>query len=423
MLVPSIDLMSGHAVQLVGGDPERLEIDAGVPDSLARRFGRTGEIAVIDLDRALGRGDNDETVRRLIRATPCRVGGGIRNIDTAVRWLDAGAQSIILGTMAKPDILAQLPKDRVMAALDARNGEVVVDGWREKTGLHVLDQIAELRSYVAGFLVTFVEREGRLGGTDFELARKVIEAAGDARVTIAGGVTKAEEIAELDAMGADAQVGMALYSGRLDLTDAFTAPLRSDREDGLIPTVVTDEYDVALGLCYSSVDSIRKAIEEGVGVYQSRSRGLWIKGASSGATQELLAIKVDCDRDALMFRVRQQPPGFCHLNTHSCFGDDRGLPALQRRLDSRRLTAPEGSYTARLFNDPSLLSAKIREEAKELTEAKEKDHIREEAADVLYFTLARLAAEGISLDAVCDTLDQRALKVTRRPGNAKKDIS
>ena len=94
----------------------------------------------------------------------------------------------------------------------------------------------------AGFLVTFVELEGRMGGTNLELAKAVVEAAGkDCRVTIAGGVTTPEEIRALDEIGADAQVGMALYTGRLDLGDAIMAPLVTDRPDGLYPTVVVDE--------------------------------------------------------------------------------------------------------------------------------------------------------------------------------------
>src|ERR671910_13488 len=193
-------------------------------------------------------------------------------------------------------------------ALDARHGEVVVEGWQKRTGQGVLERIAALRDLACGFLVTFVEREGRLEGTDLEFAKEIRAAAGDAAVTIAGGITTPEEVALLDRLGCAAQVGMALYTGRLDLAAAFAAPLKSDRPDGLWPTVVVDE--------------------RGEGVYHSRSRGLWIKGATSGATQELLRIEADCDRDCLRFTVRQQPPGFCHLGTRTCWGDDGGLGAL-----------------------------------------------------------------------------------------------
>jgi phosphoribosyl-AMP cyclohydrolase / phosphoribosyl-ATP pyrophosphohydrolase len=412
MIVPSIDLQDAQAVQLVGGETK--ELDAGDPRPLARRFGRVGEIAVVDLDAALGRGSNAGVIEDLIGLARCRVGGGIRDTDTAIHWLDRGAVKVVLGTAARPEVLRELPRERVVAALDARNGEVVVEGWQKRTGRGVLERIAELRGLAGGLLVTFVEREGRLQGTDLEFARRIREAAGDATVTIAGGITTAEEVAALDELGCEAQVGMALYTGRLGLADAFAAPLKCDRPDRLWPTVVVDERGVALGLCYSSLDSLRAALESGQGVYHSRSRGLWVKGETSGATQELLRVDADCDRDALRFTVRQAEPGFCHRETRTCWGEDDGLGALARRLGSRRRSAPAGSYTARLFRDPELLGAKLREEAGELAEAATPGEAAHEAADVLYFTLTALARHGVDLATVEAELDRRARKVTRR---------
>ncbi len=412
MIIPSIDLQGGNAVQLIGGEEKAL--DAGDPRPLATRYGRVGEIAVIDLDAALSRGDNRSTIDDLIRMTPCRVGGGIRSVDTAIEWLDKGAVKIILGTAAKPEILKQLPPERVIVALDAKHGEVVVEGWQKATGRSVIERIAELHGLADNFMVTFVELEGRLGGTDLAFAKEIKEAAGDANVTIAGGITSAEEVADLDQIGCDAQIGMALYTGKLDLAEAFTAPLKSDRPDGLWSTVVTDERGVALGFCYSDLASVSAALDRGMGIYHSRSRGLWVKGDSSGATQELLSIGTDCDRDCLRFNVRQSDPGFCHLDTRTCWGDDRGLSRLMRRLEARRKAAPTGSYTARLFEDRDLLGAKLREEADELATAPDRENAVHEAADVLFFTLTTLAARGIDLAEVEAVLDRRSLKVTRR---------
>lgn len=413
MIVPSIDLQGGQTVQLVGG--EEKAIDAGDPLPIAERFALAGEIAVIDLDAAMRQGSNAALVERVVERFPARVGGGIRDVETAIRWLDKGATKVILGTAARPEILAQLPRERVIAALDARHGEVVVEGWKQGTGRGILERIEELRPFVGGFLVTFVELEGRMGGTNLELAKAVVAAAGpDARVTIAGGITTAEEIAALDRIGADAQVGMALYTGRLDLADAIMAPLVTDRPDGLYPTVVTDERGSCLGLVYSSRESIREAVRRRMGIYQSRSRGLWVKGETSGATQELLRIDLDCDRDSPRFTVRQTGPGFCHEGTWTCWGEEHGLARLQRTLQHRRAHAPPGSYSAKLLADPDLLGAKLREEAAELAEAKDRAHVLWEAADLLYFTLTRLAAAGIDLAEVEAHLDRRALKVTRR---------
>ncbi|MDB2576455.1 phosphoribosyl-ATP diphosphatase [Planctomycetota bacterium] len=420
MIIPSIDLMRGSTVQLVGG--EELAIEAGDPRPLLDRFSRVGETAVIDLDAATGEGSNEALITELCRRSPVRVGGGIRDLETARRWLDRGAAKIIIGTAASPELLRELPKERVIVALDCRDGEVVVEGWRKRTGRGVAERMAELAPFTSGFLVTFVELEGRLGGTALDRVRGLVEAAGDARVTIAGGVTRSEEVAALDAMGADAQIGMALYTGDLPLVDAFSAPLTSERSDGLIATVVTDEAGRALGMCWSSRRSLEYALENGVGAYESRRRGLWVKGATSGATQELIRIEPDCDRDALRFVVRQAGAGFCHLDTESCWGPATGLRALEQTLARRRSTAEEGSYSQRLFGDAELLGAKLREEAAELSEASGPEEVVHEAADVLYFASVAMARAGVTLSDVERELDRRAASVTRRPGNAKPEV-
>ncbi|MEO5825662.1 MAG: histidinol dehydrogenase [Gemmatimonadales bacterium] len=417
MIIPSIDIRGGETVQLVGG--RDLAIAAGSPEPWLERFAIAGEIAIVDLDAAFSTGDQGDVIAHLCERAPCRVGGGIRDYDRARRWLDAGAARIVLGTAAQPALLTRLPRDRTIAALDAIDGEIVVDGWRRRTGQHVADRLRELRPHVGGFLVTFVEREGRLGGIDADAIGPLIEAAGDARLTIAGGVTTAADVALLDQMGADAQVGMALYTGALALGDAIGAPLRSDRADGLFPTLVTDERGVALGLAYSSHASLRRAVDERRGIYHSRRRGIWVKGESSGATQELLRVDLDCDRDTLRFVVRQQGAGFCHWGTATCWGDGSGVAALETTLRRRREIPEMGSYTQRLWDDPALLASKLVEEARELAEAVDPGHVVREAADVTYFTGVALRRAGASFADVDRELDRRALRVARRPGDAK----
>jgi phosphoribosyl-ATP pyrophosphohydrolase len=412
MIIPSIDIQDGQTVQLVGG--RQLALEAGDPVPLAKRFGLAGEVAVIDLDAARGRGSNSAVLEKLLPLARCRIGGGIRDVDTAVRWLDRGAAKVILGTAAVPEVLQNLPKDRVIAAVDAVNGEVVTEGWETRTGASVDDTILRLRDLVSGFLVTFVEREGRMSGIDLSRVRELRDLVGGAQLTVAGGIRDTEEIAQLDEMGVDAQVGMALYQGHIELADAIVAPMRSERTDGLWPTVVCDERGVALGLVWSNRESVREAVRLCRGVYHSRSRGLWIKGETSGDTQELLGIRLDCDRDALRFQVRQAGIGFCHTGSRSCWGEDRGLAALLRVIESRRADAPAGSYTRRLLEDSGLLDEKLREEADELTRAGDRGEIVWEAADLFYFASVKLAREGVSLEEVEAELDRRAHRVTRR---------
>ena len=431
MVIPSIDLQGGSTVQLVGGRDKAL--DAGDPRPLLRRFSIAGEVAVIDLDAAIGTGSNAALIEELVKQAPCRVGGGIRSVDAAIRWLDAGASKVILGTAATPEILKELPRERVIAAVDCNHGEVVVKGWREGTGEKVEDRIARLRDHVGSFLITFVEREGRMVGIDTAQIERLVKAADTGRpdsprVTIAGGIATAEEIGIIDRLGADAQVGMGLYTGRFTLHDAVLAPTSSDRPDGLLATVVVDELGHALGLCYSSRESVAKAIELQRGVYHSRRRGVWVKGETSGDTQELLRIDLDCDRDALRFVVRQRGNGFCHLKTDTCWGNHAGLAALERTVRQRLAEAPTGSYTRRLLDDPALLRAKLIEEAGELATALDPSKpdsrgtgsaAANEAADLIYFALVALAKADASLADVGTILDARSRKVTRRPGNAK----
>ena len=424
MIVPSIDLMNGQAVQLVGGKEKAL--DAGDPLPIAEKFAPVGEIAVIDLDAALGAGSNAAHIQAILPIARCRVGGGIRTVETARQWLDAGAAKVILGTAATPEILSQLPRERVIAALDAYRGEVVVKGWTEGTGESILDRMARLREHVGGFLITFVEQEGRLGGTHLNLVPELVRAAAGAKVTIAGGVTTAADVAALDAMGADAQVGMALYTGRLGLAEAFAAPLTSDRPDGLWPTVVVDESGIALGLAYSNAESLCRAIDERRGIYYSRKRGIWVKGQSSGDTQELLRVDIDCDRDTLRFTVRQNGTGFCHTGAATCWGNIGGFLALQVRIAHAAASIDDpASYTRRLLSDPALLRSKLVEEAAELAAAQTPSEVTHEAADVIYFAMVALQRGGSTLPNVQAELDRRALKVSRRPGNAKpaRDLS
>lgn len=415
MIVPSIDIVGGNTVQLVGG--ERQVIDAGDPRAILDRFSMVGEVAVVDIDAARDEGDNRDLIAELCGRAPIRVGGGVRTATTAMEWLDAGAEKVIVGTAASEELLAELPPERVIVALDARHGEVVTHGWRKGSGRDLLESVNRFRDLCGGFLVTFVEREGRMAGTNLDMARRVVEEASETPVTIAGGITTADEVAELDRTGADAQVGMALYTGRLTLADALAAVLRSDRSDGLWPTVVVDEHGIALGLAWSSGESLKQAMESRRGIYQSRARGLWAKGETSGAVQELIRVDVDCDRDALRFTVRQTD-GFCHTGTRSCWGEDGGLPRLSRRLAGIAERRPSGSNTVRLLDEPDLLAAKLTEELGELLHPDA--DVAAEAADLLYFTLVKSISAGVSLEDVVSVLDRRERLVSRRRMVAKE---
>jgi len=414
MIVPSIDIANGRAVQLRRG--KEFVLDGGDPIERLEEFAIAGEVAVVDLDAALGRGSNATIIRDLVRRAPCRVGGGIRDLDTARRWLDAGATQVMIGTAATPEFCGALPRDRVIAAVDAERGTVVVDGWRASTGVPVVDRVRALAPIVGGFLFTQVEKEGEMGGFDRAAIEAVVRAAPGVRVTAAGGITTASDVADLDALGADAQVGMALYTGTLTLGAAIAAPLTKPLPGEVWPTVVCDEAGHTLGLVWSTRESLARAVAARRGIYWSRSRQeIWEKGATSGNTQQLLRVDLDCDRDALRFTVRQSGAGFCHLNRRSCWPSGFDLADLEVTLADRMARPIAGSGTAKLLADPALLAAKLREEADELGQARASEDVVRETADVLYMAVVALQRGGGTLADVRAELARRHGAVTRRP--------
>ena len=418
MIIPSIDIMGGQTVQLVGGKEKAL--DAGSPVPLMQKFRLAGDVAVIDLDAAMGKGNNASLIEPLCRMGRVRVGGGIRSAEAALNWLNAGAHRVIIGTAARPELLQQLPKERVLAAVDAKHGEVFVNGWQVGSGQGLQASIEALRDYVGGFLVTFIEREGRMQGIDLDMCRQVKEWAGPhAQLTVAGGVTTIDELRALHGWGIDAQVGMSIYTGRMDFGDAVAVGLPPTSEKGLWPTVVCSESGQALGFVYSNEESLREAVKTQRGVYWSRRRGLWRKGESSGDFQELLEITKDCDEDALRFVVRQHGRGFCHLEQPGCFGQLKGLEGIEAHLAHVVHHNDPLSNTVKIMGNKELLHAKIKEEAAELCAELDSKKVTSEAADLFYFTLAKLQSAGVTLQDVVNELTLRQRKVSRRPMVAK----
>ena len=222
----------------------------------------------------------------------------------------------------------------------------------------------------------------------------------------------------LDSDLADVYCTENLESNPNIVADFLIARLRSDRPDGMWPTVICDPLGIALGLAYSNEASLRHAIATRNGTYWSRSRNeLWVKGKTSGATQQLLGIRLDCDSDCLRFTVTQDPPGFCHKKTHTCFGEERSIATVLNRLAERIESSNEKSFTRRLATDAGLLEKKLLEEAKELSDASQLDDRYEvawETADVFYFSLVAMLKSGVSLDEVYAELARRMNRVIRR---------
>jgi phosphoribosylformimino-5-aminoimidazole carboxamide ribotide isomerase len=220
VIVPCIDLMDGKVVQLVQGRDKALEGDA--PLEMLRKFAAFSEIQVIDLDAAMGKGQNDDLVKLLAGSAVCRVGGGVRSAERARALVEQGAHKVIVGTAAFTPVLAEIVravgKERLVIALDSKGGRIVVKGWREATDLTAEDVIRELEPSCSGFLCTYVDKEGMLQGTDLDWFRRLRAATGH-EITAAGGITTMDDVKALLAMNVHAALGMAIYTGRLDLDE------------------------------------------------------------------------------------------------------------------------------------------------------------------------------------------------------------
>jgi len=222
MLIPSIDLMGGKIVQLVQGEKKKLEFDNF--DYWIDRFSSYPVVQLIDLDAARGAGDNRALVQQIVGRLNCQVGGGIRDIKTAQELLGMGARKVIIGSALLTEgrinqeyarsLADKLPKAALMFALDSRGGRVAIDGWRTQTTVTPLDMIRELEPFCESFLYTHIDTEGLMGGIPMATVH-AIRSATQRHLVVAGGITDQQEIDTLDALGIDAVVGMALYSGKI----------------------------------------------------------------------------------------------------------------------------------------------------------------------------------------------------------------
>lgn len=222
MLIPAIDFKSGRVVQLVQGDREALATDD--LDGWLERFATYPLIQVIDLDAAMGTGSNAALVERVCASRACQVGGGIRSVDTARRWLDAGATRVIVGSAffgndranvtAASQFADAIGDDALIAAADSRGGVIVTHGWKKATSINLVDAVRDLSPFVGGFLATLVDSEGLMQGLDFN-AVAALRAATTRCLIVAGGVRHMDDVRHLESLGADAVAGMAIYTGAI----------------------------------------------------------------------------------------------------------------------------------------------------------------------------------------------------------------
>jgi len=222
VLIPSIDLMSGRIVQLVQG--ERLALACDDFDQWAQRFEQYPLVQVIDLDAAMSSGGNTALVARFCGTLPCQVGGGLRSSDAVRDIFALGARRAIIGSAlvrdgaVDVDLARQLAEEfgaeRLVFAVDSRDGRVAIAGWRQSTSLAAADMMRALEPYCAAFLYTHIDSEGLMQGFPLQVARQ-LRAATERQLIVAGGIASEDEVAALEKIGADAVVGMAIYTGAI----------------------------------------------------------------------------------------------------------------------------------------------------------------------------------------------------------------
>ena len=328
--------------------------------------------------------------------------------DHIISLLDSGIQKVVVPVSLAKQLVPTVPKHRILLLLDVASVSAVTESLKDCVS-GVLLKTPTLDPEFVSSVSKFFSKSAvfALSTSQYQPSRSSIRELSNVGAALVIATNQLSTSASTDQ--------------RIHVADAFLASITSDRADGLFPTVVSSytQGDTTLGLVYSSPESIKETVLTGKGVYQSRKHGLWRKGETSGAVQEVVKIRLDCDSDALQFSVIQHGEGFCHLGRSSCFGELIGLAALEKTLQARLKSAPEGSYTARLFNDSALLRSKIMEEADELCQATTREETVFEAADLIYFALTRCVANGVSIADIEHSLDAKSKKITRRKGDAK----
>jgi phosphoribosylformimino-5-aminoimidazole carboxamide ribotide isomerase len=219
VLIPSIDLMGGKIVQLVQGEKKALEFDDF--EYWIERFSGYPLVQLIDLDAAMGRGNNRELIAMVCKRLPCQTGGGIRDIVRATELLALGAKRVIFGsallkdgdinTALAAEAAETLGIEHLTFAIDSRKGKVAIQGWKESTSVDPKDVVRALDQYCGAFLYTHIDTEGTMAGFPIQIAQE-LAALSKKQMIVAGGIRSRTEVDELHAIGVDAVVGMAIYT-------------------------------------------------------------------------------------------------------------------------------------------------------------------------------------------------------------------
>ncbi|MBM4280247.1 MAG: imidazole glycerol phosphate synthase subunit HisF [Deltaproteobacteria bacterium] len=451
-VIPCLDVKDGRVVK--GVNFERLR-DMGDPVEHARFYGEAGadELVFLDVSATLeGRRTMLDVVRRVAEQVfiPLTVGGGVSDVEHVASLLRAGADKVGINSAAVTDpglitrCAERFGSQCVVVAVDSKRTadghRVFTRGGKHQTERETLAWIEEAVAKGAGeILLTSIDRDGTGQGFDVELLAEVRRRV-RVPVVASGGAGRAAHFADAARAGADAVLAATLFHERTlsidDVKDAMAVRGVAVRQaarvpvlpagasptfdaQGLLPAVLVDaDSGEVLTLAYMNADSWQRTRATGETWLYSRSRGaLWHKGATSGHTQQVVSLALDCDHDAVVVRVRPRGPA-CHEGWRSCFAPTAttsaaggALVALDDVLAARAASRPAGSYTTALLGDENKREKKLGEELVELLRALHKgsdDDVVDEAADLFFHVAVALRARGVPLARVLARLGERA---------------
>ena len=394
---------------------------------LTRAVKNAGKNAIIHIDLVNGLSSREIAVDFIAKTTSADgiISTKPQLVKRAKELISLGAEKVIIGSAAwnshpengsvlneefLNELVQAIGKDRIIISVDAINGKIAVKGWTETIDISLVDGAKQAEKFCSELLFTCVEKEGCMQGTNMEYVKQLRDAV-HCRVVVAGGVSSVPEIKELEKLHCDVQLGMALYTNKVALKDAFIACLDFEKMP-MIPVIAQSVNGEVLMQGFANEQAFEKTFETGKLTFWSRSRNeLWTKGDTSGNFLNVVKLRADCDRDCVLASVLPTGPS-CHTGSWTCFGTDpdekSSMGRLYNVIADRFANPKPGSYTATL--DSKRVREKVEEEAEELCEAETKEDVIWEAADLLYFVNVLLYKEGVTWQDVYNELDKRHKK-------------
>jgi phosphoribosyl-ATP pyrophosphohydrolase len=431
-VIPTIDISKGRAVLVCQG---KVMKDNGDPLDRAKFLSITSDFQVVDLDRAMEDGDNSEIIKKISSKYPCYVAGGIRNLQIASEYLNNNAKRVVISTAANTDLLSKIASNRCIVAFDIdQNFNLLYRGRKEITNKKIFDKILELKNYLSFISVTFHYTEGLGKGSDLNnlkiIKKFLLENNLKIKLAVAGGINSLDQINEIIDMGVIPQFGLGLWGGTFSLGEIYSSIMNYEMMNKyyifkdmpiLFPCVIIKSDGTPLGLTYTDARGIQESIDHRKCVFYSRDRKQkWVKGETSGNTQNILHVAVNCDRTCLLYIV--EGGDFCHLNSISCFGGFNhpakgSLLFLENIIKKNINSSDPNSYTKKIFGNHSQILSKILEEVEEISYSQSKDNLVYEISDLIYFLTLYSLSKGLEVKDISNELIKKHFRINRREIN------